>query len=111
MTIAEKIRLTRQQKELSQKDLAEKSTINLKSLSRYELGTSMPPADALKLIADALGVSSDYLLNDNNIEIKDKELLKKFEVIQQLSEDTKKVVDNFLDIIIRDHKTKQAYAH
>ncbi len=111
MTIAEKIRLTRQRKELSQKNLAEKSTVNLKILSRYKLGSSMPPADAFKLIADALGVSSNYLLNDNNIEIKDKELLKKFEVFQQLSGDTKKAVDNFLDTIVTDHKTKQAYDH
>jgi transcriptional regulator with XRE-family HTH domain len=31
-----------------------KSEVNLKSLSRYELGSSVPPADALKAIADAL---------------------------------------------------------
>ena len=85
MTIAERIRLTRQQKNLSQKDLADKSGVNLKSLSRYELDASIPPADALKLIADALGVSADYLLNDKEVAIKDKELLKKFEVIQELS--------------------------
>jgi|TARA_B110000971_G_C20025316_1_gene508511 hypothetical protein len=32
-----------------------KSEVNLKSLSCYELGSSVPPADALKAIADALG--------------------------------------------------------
>ncbi|MTI23641.1 helix-turn-helix domain-containing protein [Fulvivirga kasyanovii] len=35
---------------------------SLKSLSRYELGTSIPPANALKEIANALGVSADALL-------------------------------------------------
>ena len=110
MTIAERIRLTRQQKNLSQKDLADKSGVNLKSLSRYELDASIPPADALKLIADALGVSADYLLNDKEVAIKDKELIKKFEVIQELSGDAKKLVDNFLDMIIRDYKTKKAYS-
>jgi transcriptional regulator with XRE-family HTH domain len=109
MTIAERIRLTRQQKNISQKELADKSGVNLKSLSRYELDASIPPADALKLIADALGVSADYLLNDREVTVKDKELFKKFEVIQELSGDTKKLVDNFLDMIIRDHKTKIAY--
>jgi transcriptional regulator with XRE-family HTH domain len=110
MTIAERIRLTRQQKNISQKDLADKAGVNLKSLSRYELDSSIPPSDALKLIADALGVSTDYLLNDNEVAIKDKELLKKFEVIQELNGDTKKLVDNFLDMIIRDHKTKAVYS-
>ncbi len=110
MTIAERIRLTRQQKGLSQKELAEKSEINTKSLSRYELGTSVPPADSLKSIADALGVSSDYLLNDDNVQIKDKELLRKFETIQDMDGDTKSMIINFLDLAIRDHKAKQAYA-
>ena len=67
------------------------------------------PTKAEKLIADALGVSTDHLLNDNQVAIKDTELLKKFEVIQELNGDTKKLVDNFLDMIIRDHKTKIAY--
>lgn len=109
MTIAERIRLTRQQKNLSQKDLADKSGVNIKSLSRYELDASIPPADALKLIADALGVSADYLLNDKPVAIKDKALFKKFEVIQELQGDTKKMVEEFLDMIIRDHTTKKAY--
>jgi len=110
MTIAERIRLARQQKNMAQKDLAEKSGINLKSLSRYELDTSIPPADALKLIADALGVTADYLLEDNQAQIKDKELLQKFEIIQEMNGDTKNVVNTFLDMVIRDFKTKKAYA-
>ena len=110
MTIAERIRLIRQQKNISQKDLAELANINIKSLSRYELGSSMPPADALKAISDALGVSADVLLDDKTVLIKDKALLEKFEVIQDMNGDTKNVVINFLDLVIRDHKTKQAYA-
>lgn len=109
MTIAERIRLTRQQKELSQKELSDKSGINLKSLSRYELGSSIPPADVLKAIANALGVSADFLLNDNQVQINDTELLKKFEAIQDMNGDTKKLVNHFLDTIIRDFKAKQAY--
>lgn len=110
MTIAECIRLTRQQKELSQKDLADKSGVNIKSLSRYELGSTVPPADALKAIAEALGVSADYLLNDKQVQIKDTELMQKFEVVQQLQGDAKRLVNNFLDMVIRDFKTKQAYS-
>jgi len=110
MTIAERIRLTRQQKKLSQTELAELASVNKKSLSRYELDASIPPADALKSIADALGVSTDYLLSDDHTLIKDKELLKKFEVIQNIDEQTKVVVDNFLDLVIRDFKARKAYA-
>ena len=109
MTIAERIRLYRQQKGLSQAELAEKSTVNNKSLSRYELGSSIPPADALKNIADALGVSADTLLSDDATTIKDVDLFKKFEVIQDMNDEDKSIVLRFLDLTIRDYKTKQAY--
>lgn len=110
MTISERIRLTRQQKDMSQKTLAEVADVNLKSLSRYELGTSIPPADVIKKLADALGVSTDTLLSDEKITIQDKELLKKFEVIQNMTGETKKTVINLIDLAIRDFKAKQAYA-
>ncbi|WP_422008200.1 helix-turn-helix domain-containing protein [Roseivirga pacifica] len=109
MTIAELIRLYRQQRNLSQTELASKSGVNLKSLSRYELGTSIPPANILKDLADAMGVSADALLGEEAV-IKDKELFKKFEIIQQMDEETKKIITNFLDLTIRDFKAKQAYS-
>ena len=102
--------MTRQQKKISQKELAYLSEINLKSLSSYELGTSIPPANALKAIADALEVSADYLLSDDQVAIKDKYLLQKFETIQNISGETRVVINQFLDLIIRHHKTKQNYA-
>lgn len=109
MTIAERIRLYRQQKGFSQAELAEKAAVNNKSLSRYELGTSIPPADVLKNIANALGISADTLLSDDVTTIKDVELFKKFEIIQDMDEQDKSIVVRFLDLTIRDYKTKQAY--
>lgn len=111
MTIAERIRLVRQQKKLSQTELALKAEVNLKSLSRYELGSSIPPADILKKIADALEVSADALLNDGEIQIKDKALFERFEVIQQMSGEQKNMILHFLDMAVRDFKTKQTYTH
>lgn len=111
MTIAERIRLIRQQKGLSQKELAEKAAVNLKSLSRYELGTSIPPADVLKDIADALDVTSDSLLEDSHSNTTiDKDLLRKMEIIQNLDAKEKSVFNAFVDMMIRDFKAKQAYA-
>jgi transcriptional regulator with XRE-family HTH domain len=109
MTIAERIRLHRQQKNLSQAELAELSGVNNKSLSRYELDTSIPPSDALKAIADALGVSSDALLSDDIIAIKDKDLLKRFEAIQDMTGEDKAMIIKFLDLAIRDFNAKKAY--
>lgn len=110
MTISERIRLIRQQKDVSQKALAEMADVNLKSLSRYELGTSIPPADVIKKIADALQVSTDTLLSDEKVMIQDKDLLKKFEIIQNMTGETKQTVINLIDLAIRDFKAKQAYS-
>tara|TARA_B110001469_G_C9579999_1_gene287640 strand:- start:601 stop:891 length:291 start_codon:yes stop_codon:yes gene_type:complete len=95
---------------MSQKELAELSEVNIKSLSRYEIGTSIPPADVIKKLADALKVSTDTLLSDDNISIKDKELLKKFETLQDMTGETKRTVINLIDLAIRDFKAKQAYS-
>jgi ABC-type histidine transport system ATPase subunit len=65
---------------------------------------------ALKNIADALGVSADVLLSDDKIMIKDKELLKRFEVVQEMTRDDKNIVLKFLDLTLRDFKTKKAYS-
>jgi len=110
MTIAERIRLIRQQRKLSQTELADKADVNLKSLSRYELGSSIPPADVLKQIADALGVSADSLLSDEQTNVKDTELLKKFEAIQDMEGDTRNMINNFLDLAIRDYKAKKVFS-
>lgn len=111
MTIAERIRLIRQQRKMSQTDLADKSGVNLKSLSRYELGNSIPAADVLKAIADALEVTADTLLSDDQVSIQDKELFKKFEQIQQMEDDeAKKMIIRFLDLAIRDAAARKAYA-
>jgi len=100
----------RQQKGLSQKNWPINQGVNIKSLSRYELDASIPPADALKAIADALCVSSDTLLSDSHVGIQDTERLRKFSMIQELTGDAKKLVDNFLDMVIRDHVTGKTYA-
>ena len=109
MTLGEKLRTLRQRKKLSQAELAQTSGIYQKSISRYELGEAVPSATALKQLADALDVTADYLLSEKPVVVRDKDLLKKFEVIQDLDEPTKQVVLLFLDLVVRDFKARQAY--
>lgn len=110
MTLAERIRNTRLQKKLSQVELAELTNINLKSLSRYELGTTIPPANLLADIARVLEVSTDYLIVGEASVIQDKDLYNKFTAIQAISGDSKKMILTFLEMAIRDAHTKQAYS-
>lgn len=112
MTLGDKLKLARQQKKMSQTELAESSGVMQKNISRYEQDTSVPSAISLKKIADVLGVTTDYLLGEKEeaLLVKDKELLEKFRLIQEMTGDTKLVVDTFLDLVIRDYNAKKAYS-
>ena len=112
MTLGDKIKTVRQLKKISQNELSELSGVMQKNISRYEQNSSIPSALTLKKIADALKVTTDYLLGDSedDILIQDKELLQKFKVIQEMTGETKSLVTTFLDLIIRDFKARQAYS-
>ena len=60
--IAEKIKTFRKAKKLSQKELSERSEINLSIIKKYETGYRNPKPDQLIKIANALEISSVELL-------------------------------------------------
>jgi transcriptional regulator with XRE-family HTH domain len=75
------------------------------SPSRYERGISRPTADTLKRLADALGVSGDYLLEGASDEaakarFEDRELLRRFQEVQELSSRDKEIVKELLDAFL-----------
>lgn len=61
MTIGERIRNIRENKNYSQKELEKMAMLSEKSVSKYERGENNVPVDNLSKIADALNVSMDYL--------------------------------------------------
>ncbi|WP_422446022.1 helix-turn-helix domain-containing protein [Thermoanaerobacterium sp. DL9XJH110] len=61
-SIGDKIRRLREQKGLTQKQLAELIGTTEASLSRYENNLREPKAEIISRLANALGVSADYLL-------------------------------------------------
>jgi len=56
------LRETRQRKELSQSDLAEKAGLQPSAISHFESGRRMPSFDNMKKLADALTVTIDFLM-------------------------------------------------
>ena len=67
MEFGEKIKLKRNELKLSQQALAEKSELSLRSIQNYESGQRHPAnIGIVKNIASALGVSSEYLLDDKS---------------------------------------------
>lgn len=109
MTIGEKIVLLRKEKGLSQPDLAKTLETSVSSLGRWERGETLPDAQDLKKIAEALGVTADFLLFDNvprdgKVDITDLELLELFESVSKLDDENRLVVKKLLKaFVLREH--------
>jgi len=58
----ERLRTAREARELSQGELAQRAGLQASAVSHFETGTRKPSFDNLKRLADALKVSTDYLL-------------------------------------------------
>lgn len=104
-SFAQRLRELRMQKKLTQTDLGQITGLHYNHIGRYERGGSRPTADALQKLADALGVSGDYLLNGvvqeaAKARFEDRELLRRFQEVQTLPEDDKVVVIKLLDAFI-----------
>lgn len=110
MTLGEKIKLARMQKKISQQELGDAAETHQKNVSKYEKDLVIPSAITLKKIADALEVTTDYLLgHEDNVAIKDTALLKQFKEVDTMPDDEKKALMKVISAYIRDFRTKAAY--
>ena len=62
MSLANRLKQIRKDKELSQQQLADLSNVHISNIGRYERGDAQPSAEVLNRIARALEVS-DFLMN------------------------------------------------
>lgn len=60
--LAQRLRFARKARGLTQEDLAEKVQTTKGTISNYENNHSSPPNEMLSMLADALDVSTDWLL-------------------------------------------------
>ena len=73
MTLAEKIINLRKEKGWSQEELAEKLDVTRQSVSKWESAQSVPDIAKILQISELFGVTTDYLLKDNE-EAREEEL-------------------------------------
>lgn len=86
--------------------------IHYTQIGRYEKKGAQPSADILSKLANALGVSSDFLTNgtaDDLVEssLTDKELLNQFKAIEKMNDKDKSVVKTLIDAFTTKGKLKQ----
>jgi len=95
----------RKQKNLSQTALGKVVGVHYSHIGRYERGISRPAADTLKKMANALGVSGDYLIegtteNAAKATFEDRELLLQFQEVEKLEEEDKHVIKQLIDAFL-----------
>ena len=100
----------RKEKSWSQTDLANQSKVSREMISKYERGIAIPSVDAAKKIADAFGVSLDYLVGEGINASFDKKTLQRLQEIENMKPVFKEHLFSIIDSVIRDYKTQQAYA-
>ncbi len=67
MTIGTKIQTLRKQRGLSQEQLAETLGVSRQAVSKWEAGQSVPDIDKIVLICDYFGVTTDYILRNEEL--------------------------------------------
>lgn len=109
MMIDKQITLLRKERNWSQAELASKTDVSQVMVGKYERGDATPSIEVAKKMADAFGVSLDFLVGEGQNAAFDKKTLKRIEDIQALDTDTQKVLFNIIDTYLRDAKARMAY--
>ena len=109
MTLGEHIAVLRKKSKMAQGELGKKAGTSGDLIGRYERNEVKPSIEVVVKIADALGVSIDYLVGKTDIEI-DQPTLQRLTEISKLPDESKKQIFMVVDALIRDFRTKQAYS-
>ena len=105
MPFAEKLSKLRNERGLTQQEMAKLIGVGIAQMRRYERGKSSPTLEIIKNIARSLGVSADELIFDEGervaaAKILDRKLLEQFEIISNLHSQDKDAVKIILEGVI-----------
>jgi transcriptional regulator with XRE-family HTH domain len=101
----------RKQRGMTQSDLSKLVGIHYTHIGRYEVGRSLPSVDTLKKMAEALGTTTDFLMDgathdSAKARLTDQELLECFQQAAQLPDDDKRLVKRFLEAFLQMRQIK-----
>ena len=102
----------REAKGLTKEKLGKLVGVHHSQIGRYEKGEASPSAEVLKKMANALHVSTDFLMNGTTADlaaenINDKTLINQFNRISELSDESKAVVSKLIDAFLFQQEIKQ----
>lgn len=111
--MGDRIKRLRQERNWSQGQLAQRLNIHQKQISGYERNVHIPSVEVLIRLAELLDVSLDYLAFDDRddsraaTQIADRELLRKVEEVDKLSDSDKTTIKAVLDSFILKSRFQQ----
>ena len=96
--IGKRISEARNEKKMTQRELAEKTNIALQQIKRYEAGQDLTRLELLDALVNALGKSPNYYMgHDAAIDAKLDELISELNKLNELIPDTLKLLTAYLD--------------
>lgn len=107
MSLRKRLIDLRKEQGLTQQQMAEAIGVHVNSLKKYEAGQAQPSLDALKKIALALHVSTDFLLFDEHERGPSDDLALQLEAISQMPEDEQMVIREVLESLIIKYQSRR----
>ena len=107
---ASKLLALRKQRGWSQPTLAKMVGTSGAIIGRYERGEITPSIGVARKLVEALEVTLDYLVGDNELNgLQDKAMLARWQSLEMLKTEDKERILYVIDSLMRDAKTRQAY--
>ncbi|EKO87920.1 MULTISPECIES: helix-turn-helix domain-containing protein [Leptospira] len=111
-SFGKKVKKLRKEKGWSQDEFAEKIGVHGRHIGKYENGSTMPHSETVIKMAKVFDVSTDYLLLEEESlnpasKIKDKVLLKEFEIVDQMNDKDREVIKSLIDAFIKKGRIEQ----
>lgn len=104
MTFGERITYARKQKKMTQGNLGKTVGTSGDIIGKYERDEIKPSIDTASKIADALGVTLDYLVKDGQYQNIDNEALNRLKLIEKLPKEERSHLFATMDAFFAKHK-------
>jgi transcriptional regulator with XRE-family HTH domain len=95
----------------SQPELGKKIGTSGSIIGRYERSEMTPSVEVARKIAEAFGVTLDFLVNDNGLPsaLQDRDMIDRWEALSALPRDERIRILFVIDALVRDAKARQTY--
>lgn len=108
---AKRLHELRKDRGWSQPELGEKIGTSGKIIGRYELGYITPSIEVARKLADVFEVTLDYLISGHDMPeiLRDRDMIARWRNLEEIPPVDKERILDFVDVMIRDVKTREAY--